>query len=341
MKVTEILLERLDYSKYLPILKRIIKNTFYSINSDEDLYDPQSKVNQFFYDLQDDIDSQILKPLLKENPITINGNKVNHLLMSFNVTYDEPIGRLNIDSLNQHVADTLSAKYPKQEFKASSDITARYLRSHTSFTGEAEFSYEDATHNGLIKMDVRGSSVANYAFLSDDSKVLTASLEQLTNNIIGGIIHEVKHYIQSTNVAKNMGYNAQVNKFYTGDPKKLSADANLKNKQYNTTKGGYWLNADEMNSWSANAAAEINSVFGNDEASMLQYMNATMSNKPFSYNGVPVNTSLDHYRKMIFDKRHKINVNRDNLWRKFVKDVYKDIQMYKPTPSQTPQSKPV
>ena len=343
MKVTEILVERLDYSKYLPLLKRIIKNTYHSVNSDEDLYDAQSKVNQFFYDIQDDIDSQILKPLLKENPITINGNKVNHLLMSFNVTYDDAIGRMDIDALHQQVAGTLNAKYPNQQFAPSSDVTARYLRSHSAFTGEAEFSYEEETHNGLIKMDVRGSSVANYVFLSDDSKVLTASLDQLTSNIIGGIIHEVKHYIQSSKVAKNLGYNAQVNRFYTGDPKKLSADANLKNKQYNTTKGGYWLNADEMNSWSANAAAEINSVFGNDEASILQYMNAVMSGKQFNYNGVPVETSLNHYRKMIFDKRHTVNVNRDTLWKKFVKDVYKDVQLYKPavTPSQTPQAKPV
>jgi hypothetical protein len=233
--------------------------------------------------------------------------------------------------LNNQVVNLLKTKYPKQNFAASSDTTANYIRSHTSFTGEAEFSYEADTRNGLIKMDVYGASIANYVFISDDTKVITASLDQLTNNIIGGIIHEIKHYIQSTKVAKNLGYNAQVNRFYTGDPKKLSdpqSGAVLKNKKYSTTKGGYWLNADEMNSWSANAAAEINSIFGADKQAIAQYMNAVMAGKQFNYKNTPVDTSLNHYRKMIFDKRHHVNVDRDSLWRKFVKDVYKDVQMY-------------
>lgn len=339
MRAKEFITERLDYSKYLPVLKRIIKNTFYSVNSDEDLYDPQSKVNQFFYDMQHDIDAQILKPLLKENPIVIEGQKVRHLLMSFEVTYEGEIGRLDIAALNQHVVDQLHGKYPEQSFKPSTDLTATFLRSHSAFTGEAQFSYEQETHNALINMEVRGTSVANYAFLSDDTKVITASLDQLTNNIIGGIIHEVKHYIQSTNVAANFGYNAQVNRFYTGDVAQLSnpeTSGDYKNDLYNDTEEGYWLNADEMNSWSANAAAEINSIFGADKKSAHTYLNAIAGGKGFNYNGVPVETSMNKYHQMIFNPETHVNTDRNTIWKKFIKDVYKDVQMYQP--AQTPSA---
>lgn len=329
MRAIEFITERFDYSKYLPILRRIIKNTFHSINSDEDFYDAKSKVNQFFYDMEQDIDTMILKPLLKENPITINGKPVNHLLMSFRVKYEgEPLsGTPDIDSLNNQVAAELGKKYSKQRFEPSTDLTIRYLRSMTSFVGEAEFGYEEDTHNGLINMDVRGTQIANLAFMSDDSKIVTASLDHLTNDIIGKLMHEIKHYIQSTKVAKNMGYNAQVNRFYTGDKKKL-ASGDYKNKHYATSDSGYWLNADEMDSWAANAASEINSIFGTDHASRNQYMQAVMSGQPFNYHGAPVDTTLNTYRTKIFDQRRKVNVDRNTLWKKFVKDVYKNVQMY-------------
>lgn len=342
MRANEFLTERFDYSKYLPILRRIIRNTFQSINADEDFYDPKSKVNQFFYDLQDDIDSHILKPLLKENPITINGNKVNHLLMSFKVLYEgKPIGTPDVDALNTQVANTLQQKYSKQRFEPDTNLTVSFIKSHTSFVGEATFGYEEETHNGIITMDVRGTMIANFAFMSDDTKIVTASLENLTNDIIGKLMHEIKHYIQSSKVVKNLGYNAQVNKFYTGDVKKLSdpqSGGHYKNKLYNTDTG-YWLNADEINSWATNAAAEINNVFGNDVASKNQYMNAVMSGKPFSYNGAPVDTTLNTYRTKIFDKRRNVNVDRNQLWRKFIKDVYHDVQLFNPSTSQKPPSK--
>lgn len=342
MRANEFITERFDYSKYLPILRRIIKNTFHSINSDEDLYDPVSKVNQFFYDLQDDIDSHILAPLLKENPITIEGSKVNHLFMSFKVNFAEKVpagGRLDVNALNSQVANTLQQKYSKQRFEPSTDLTVSFLKSMTSFVGEATFGYEEDTHNGLINMDVRGEMVANFAFMAEDSKIVTASLELLTNDIIGKLMHEIKHYIQSSKVAKNLGYHAQVNRFYTGDPKKLShpeTGGHYKNKMYDTDTG-YWLNADEMNSWATNAAAEINSVFGNDVNAKNQYMNAVMSGKPFNYNGAPVDTTLNTYRAKIFDKRRKVNVDRNTLWRKFIKDVYHDVQLF--NTSQTQPSK--
>lgn len=345
MRANEFITERFDYSKYLPILRRIIKNTFHSINADEDLYDPASKVNQFFYDLQDDIDTHILKPLLKENPITINGNKVNHLLMSFRVNFEggkppRP-GTLDVDAVNQQVATTLQQKYSKNQFTPSTDLTTSFLKTMTSFVGEATFGYEEDTHNGIINMDVRGSMIANFAFMSDDTKIVTTSLEVLTNDIIGKLMHEIKHYIQSSKVIKNMGYNAQVNRFYTGDPKKLShpkTGGDYKNQLYDKSDSGYWLNADEMNSWATNAAAEINNVFGNDTASKNQYMNAVMSGKPFTYNGAPVDTTLNTYRNKIFDKRRRVNVDRNTLWRKFIKDVYHDVQLF--STSQKQPSKP-
>ncbi len=341
MRATEFITERFDYSKYLPILKRIIKNTFYSINADEDFYDPKSKVNQFFYDLQHDIDEQILKPLLKENPIVIDGHKVNHLIMSFKVKFEGGnIGTLNVDSLNQQVASTLQQKHPKQKFEPSTDLTVSYLKSNTSFVGEATFGYEEDTNNGIINMDVRGSMVAVYAFASDDTKIVSASLDLMTNDIIGKLMHEIKHYIQSSKVAKNFGYNAQVNRFYTGDVKKLTnpqTGGHYKNQLYDKSDSGYWLNANEMNSWATNAAAEINSVFGNDVAAKSQYMNAVMSGKPYSYRGAPVDTTLNTYRAKIFDKRRHVNVDRNTLWRKFIKDVYHDVQLF--STSQKPPSK--
>ena len=110
------------------------------------------------------------------------------------------------------------------------------------------------------------------------------------------------------------------------------------NKHYATSDSGYWLNADEMDSWAANAASEINSIFGNDLASRNQYMQAVMSGQPFNYHGAPVDTTLNTYRTKIFDKRRKVNVDRNQLWRKFVKDVYKNVQMYHPSTSQTQPS---
>lgn len=342
MRAKEFITERLDYSKYLPVLKRIIKNTFYSVNSDEDLYDPQSKVNQFFYDLQHDIDSHILKPLLKDHPITVTNEqgenvKVRHLLMSFDVSYDDPIGQLNIDQLNAHVVDQLSSAYPDKKFKPGVETTVMFLKSHSALTGEAQFSYEDDTHNGLINMAVRGSSVANYVFLLEDTKIVTAGLELLTNNIIGGIIHEVKHFIQSTNVTANLGYNAQVNRYYTGDKDKLTgnthASADYKNDLYDQGEEGYWLNADEMDSWAANAASEINNIFGADTKSAADYLNAIAGGQEYVYNGVPIVTSMTQYYNTIFDDNVQMNTDRDTVWRKFIKDVYKDVQMYKPAPA--------
>ncbi len=336
MRANEFITERFDYSKYLPVLNRIIKNTFHSINSDEDFYDATSKVNQFFYDMEHDIDALILAPLLKENPITINDNQVNRLLMSFKVEFgSKPMtGTPDVDSLNAHVASELGKMYSKQRFQPSTDLTIRYLRSLTSFVGEAEFGYEAETHNGLITMDVRGTDIANLAFMSDDSKIVTASLDHLANDIIGKLMHEIKHYIQSTKVAKNMGYNAQVNKFYSGDKKKL-ASGDYRNQYYATSDSGYWLNADEMDSWAANAASEINSIFGKDLGSRNQYMQAVMSGKPFTYHGAPVDTTLNTYRTKIFDKRRKVHVDRNQLWRKFVKDVYANVQMYQPAAQPT------
>jgi hypothetical protein len=347
MRAKEFITERLDYSDYLPVLKRIIKNTFYSINSDEDLYDPESKVNQFFYDIQHDIDAKVLAPLLKANPITITddeGNKikVRHLLMSFNVRFDEPMGSLDIDGLNAHAVEQLSATYPDKDFKPSSETTAMFLRSYSALTGEAQFSYEEDTHNGLINMDVRGSSVANYVFLMEDTKIVTAGLDLLTNNIIGGIIHEVKHFIQSTSVIANFGYNADVNKYHTGDVDKLNDPENYpdyKSDLYAQGEEGYWLNADEMNSWSANAAAEINNIFGSDTESAKAYINAIAGGQEYVYNGVPVWTTLGHYYNTIFDDEVQVNTDRNNLWKKFIKDVYKDVQMYqaKQAPSKVQQ----
>ena len=230
-------------------------------------------------------------------------------------------------SMSAMVQKSLRNRYPGHQLpKGGADTIAQYIRSHSDFTGEGEFSIDTDSKNAFIKIDIHGSEVANYLFNADNQLIADASLKTLGNNILGKLMHEIKHFIQNSKVSKNLGHNAQVNKFYTGDPAKLTPQQ--KNKKYTTTQSGYWLNADEMDAWAANVAAEIKNVFGNDTHAMNQYMNNASKNQITYHNNVPVNTSLNHYRNQIFNPKYRVNVDRNKLWHRFIKDVYKDLQLH-------------
>ena len=324
MRANEFLAERLDYSAYIPVLHRLISDIFNQVVTDEYSHDAKSKVNTFFYELQELIDTKILTPLLKKNPIVIEQVPIRFITVSFKPTFTSDMGKMSMGSVSANVQRSLKKQYPDAPLpKGGTDTIAQYIKSHLDFTGEAEFNFDPETKNAIIRIDVRGSEVANYLFNSDNTAIATASLKTLTSNIAGKLFHEIKHFIQGTKVTKNFGFNAQVNKFYTGNPKKID-----KNKHYATTKSGYWLNSNEMDSWAANAAAEINNIFGHDVDAINQYMNIASKGQTTSYNNVPVNTSLNHYYSQIFNPRYKVNTDRQTLWRKFIKDVYKDLQHY-------------
>ena len=326
MKVSEILKEDFDYSQYIPVLKKLITDTFYETLRDEDYDDPKSKVNAFFYSLQDKIDDHVMKPLLKANPIVINQVPIRFLTVSFKPSFDGQVGKMSLGSMSALTQKAMRQRYPGQPLpQAGAKTVAQYIKSHTDFTGEADFHFNSETKNALINIGIHGSEVANYLFNVDEQQIADASLKTLTSGITGKLFHEVKHFIQNTKVAKNMGYNAQVNKFFTGP---ANATAQQKNKHYTNTKSGYWLNTDEMDAWAANAAAEISNAFGGDKPAMNQYMNNVSAGHTTTHNGVPVSTSMDHYRREIFNPRYNMNTDRQTVWRRFVKDVYKDLQLH-------------
>ena len=324
MRANEFITERFSYQEYLPKLKRLISDTFYDVVGDEDNPDPVSKVNAFFYELQNRIDDDILAPLIKKNPLVINNVPIRHLTVSFRPKFTGQVGRLNIGSMSAKAQQHLNKYYPGvQRAAAGVDTTAKYIKSHVDFTGEAEYGIDQETKNAIININIHGTELANMLFQAENSAIATAALGSLTSGIIGKLFHEIKHFMQSTKVIGKFGYNAQVNKFYTGDPKKID-----KNKHYEKTKSGYWLNTDEMDAWAANAAADINNVFGKDKQAIVDYMNATAQGQAYLHNGVPVNTTLNTYRSQIFNPRYQMNTDRQVVWRRFVKDVYKDLQMH-------------
>ena len=136
------------------------------------------------------------------------------------------------------------------------------------------------------------------------------------------MMHEIRHFMQSTKVAANVGSDADLRKFYVGDKTKT-------NKQLYKTKQGYYLNTDEMDSWAANIAGEIKNTFGNDRRGIDWYLNVVTRGKTARYNNLPVSTTLDHYKDIIINGKAELNVDRQELWKKLIKNVYKDLQFYK------------
>jgi hypothetical protein len=336
MRAKEFLSERFDYSGYIPILSRLVTDIFYATSAADEYDSPAAKVNAFLYELQEEIDDKILTPLLKDNPIVDRGVQIRSLTISFKPTFDSAMGSLNMGKMSSSVQRTLRKQYPANPLPPAGPTTvAQFLKSHIDFTKEADFHVSPDARSAIINIGMRGSEIANYIFLAEDGAIATAGLKTLSSGIAGKLFHELKHFMQTTKVSKKVGTDVDVNRYYTGNPKTMN-----KVHHYNNTKSGYWLNSDELDSWAANAAAELHNVFGTDVQAMTDYLNATSIGQTINYNGVPVKTTMDSYYQQVFNPRYKMNTPRQDVWRKFVKNVYKDVQMYLKGTSQTQPAMP-
>jgi hypothetical protein len=327
MRFTEVLTERLDYSAQVVKLTRMAADVYQETNNDYDNDDPVSKINAFLYGLEERIDQEILAPLLAEYPIIDNGVKIVSLTVSFKTIFGKPVKPISPERLALNVRtrmqDTLGYDLAGV---SDTELLTQYINGHVHFTKEAEFYLYTKTKSALIRIDVFASKLASMLFLVKDPKFNQMAMRTFVNDLTAQLFHEVKHYLQANKVAGNLGSADkvdQVNKFYTGNPKSMR-----KTHKYNNTKVGYRLNANEMESWATNIASEIYNVFGEDQTAISRYMNAVSQGTTFSYKGVPVDTHLSFYHSEIFKPSYKLNTDRNVLWQKLLKDVYKNIQMF-------------
>ena len=225
--------------------------------------------------------------------------------------------------------------------------TAEYFKSNQDFTAEASYYVNATVKSALIEIEIHTAEVGSFLFANDNTALVTAALSTLTHNIIGKLFHELKHFMQDVKISGAGMGNKYVNKHYTGSP---NARARDKQRSYQTTTPGYWLNSKEMDAWAANIAAEISNIFGKDVAGMTNYLNAAAVGSTIVYKGVPVNTSMNSYHQILFDKRNKMNTDPNVVWQKFIKMIYKDLAMHINAPQskitqraktlQTPPAKP-
>jgi hypothetical protein len=318
MRLKEILSERLDYSKEIGILRKIVISVFDNVNTEQD--DPVAKATTFLYELQDKIDDQILSLILDKYPIILEDTEIKSLTVSF-----KPIAgpALRSPSVKQLAMNIRRGMNDKDLDVSDAELLTQYINGRVSFTKEAEFFVYTEAKSALIRVETFVNKLANFLFIVQDPQINRVALSVFTNDLIGQIFHEVKHHVQTNKIADKFGYDKQVNRFYTGNPKTMR-----KNQKYEKTKSGYWLNSNEMDAWSTNIAAEIHNIFGSDQQAAVQYMIAVGQNKPFRHKGVSVNTHLAHYRDEIFNPRYKMNTDRTVLWQKLLKDVYKNLQMF-------------
>jgi len=320
MNAQEIIInERFDYSPYIPVFKKEINNAIRSTVGQRDLT-PQGKVNDCFFNLSYTLEKSVLDPLLKANPLTVNNVKIRNLSISFKVTFPSPIGKNPVTRAD--IQKFVSKKFPNSDLSNAEYSIPQAIRSYIDFTKGAEFKIDDSAKNAYIKINIDGSRVYNYIFGNTDSESATASIAKLSNEILNMMMHEIRHFMQSTKVAANVGSDADLRKFYVGDKTKT-------NKQLYKTKQGYYLNTDEMDSWAANIAGEIKNTFGNDQKGIDWYLNVVTRGKTARYNNLPVSTTLDHYKDLIINGKAELNVDRQELWKKLIKNVYKDLQFYK------------
>lgn len=347
MRATEFLTERFDYTKYINPLSRLITDTFYEVVADEDYDDTEAKINEFLYRLEPVIDKKILAPLLKENPIVYDGVKVVSLTISFETIWSgKPMAPPNMGALSAGVQRSLRQTYPGVAMpRASNDVTAQHLKTNMDFTQLARFYVHPEAKSGIINIEIRASHLGSFLFLSDNSALVTSALQTLTSNIMGKIFHEVKHFMQATKTAKSTETDprkrADLNRYYTGDYKTMDKQAHYNATRANGELGdGYWLNADEMDSFAANAAAEINNIFGNDVAAINNYLNAASRGQTIMHNGIPVHTTVGHIYRELYNPENQMNTDRTVVWKKFMKNVFKDVQMYLNRSVKTSQKQP-
>jgi hypothetical protein len=333
MRATEFIAERLDYQAYVSPLKNIITNAFYDVVADDEYDDVESKINDFFYRLQEMIDSKVLAPMLKANPMVYNGVQIRSLTVSFEPMYTTPVGKTNLGAVSANVQRAIRSRYPGVSVPANAKTNAQYLKSHLDFTKEATFHVDASAKSAIINIEIHAGEVASHLFNSEQPEMATASLSTLTYNIIGKIMHEVKHFVQTTKVAAKGKAGQYLNRHFTGDP---HATQQQKRTSYEKTNSGYWLNTDEMDAFAANAAAELANIFGRDTAGIHNYLNAVSKGQTIVYNGVPVNTTMNGYYAQVFNKRYKVNTDRNEIWKRYIKNVYKDLAHYLNTSQKQP-----
>jgi hypothetical protein len=328
MKASEILTERFDYSGYIPIVRNLVHDLFHKVQA-TDQPDPAQKVTHFLAVLQDAINKQVLAPIIADNSLVYNGVQIDTLQLTMLPTFDKPMGKMNLGSMSAKVQQGIRKGYPNAQMpKAGVATMSQYVKGHVSFIGEASFQVFPKTQSAAINMEINGSSMANYLFLMDAEaagSVVDAGLNTFASGLVGKLFHEVKHYMQNVKIASkpHLDPTVDLNRYYTGDPKTMN-----RARKYTNTKSGYWLNSDEMDSWASDVAAQIVNIFGTDTQAMVDYLNAASTGQTTMHNNVPVKTDLGHYYRQVFNKRYKVNTPREDIWRKFIKNVYKDIQLH-------------
>lgn len=301
MKVLDIITEAFEYNKYLPKIRKVVKDAFQSASKED--YGIKAQINFFLNEIRNELDEQVMDDILKRYPMTIAGRiPIRTLSASFKPEY-----------FKQEEIPFYATHIKKQ---------ADWIRTNVFFVREADFHMQADAKHALINMEVDATALAKYLFQQQDPKIITASLDAFTNNLIGKLFHEVKHHVQRTKTA-HMGI-LDVNKFYTGNPE----DPNNARKQYKT-KAGYWLNADEIDAWATTIASEIHNIYKDDMTKAGQYLNAVAQGKQIpDPAGFPASTALNHYRNVLFNKRTKTNTDKTVIWRRILKKVYKELGQF-------------
>jgi hypothetical protein len=326
MKATEILSERFDYSGYIPALQKTIYDTFYQVKATEGT--GQEKVAQFAQALQAAVSAQVVDPIAKAGNMVYNGTPITSIQFTIEPVFKGAVGKINVGSTSAKVQRSVKADYPYIEMpRAGIPTIAQYVKGNVHLIGKAYFQVHPKQQSAEIAMDIDGTNVANYMFLMDDQiagEIVQSALSTFTNKFIGQLFHEIKHYMQLGKIAQKPHLDAskEYDRYYTGNPKTMDRAKHYKNKS------GYWLNSAELDSWAANVASEIVNIFGTDTQAMVAYLNAAGKGQTTIHQGLPVKTHLATYYNHIFNPRYKVNTPRQDIWRKFVKNVYKDIQLY-------------
>lgn len=292
MKVLDIITEGFQYKQYIPIITDIVNTSFQKAYKSRN-YDLEGKVNDFLYRISNQVDEKVLIPILSEYPLEIRKIPIKTLSLSFTKPFDLSE---SIESIEF---------FPEAIFKFDAEVKQVYI--------EVEADYK------LIEY---------YLFRQDNPKDLTKSIKRLISNLIGILMHEVKHHIQKYKVSKRQGSYVRsdlLNKFYTGDP---GSDDFSRNKEYQTP-AGYFLNAFEIDAWATGIASDIANKFNNNVKAMNQYLNnASKGIATKTADGQLITTTLNTYHDKLFNPQLKTNTDKNVIWRRIIKKVYKNLEQF-------------
>jgi hypothetical protein len=292
MKVLDIIVESFEYKQYTPVIRKIVNDSFTAAYK-EKRYDLKGKINDFLNQISNKIDQQVLATILEEHPLVINDIPIATLSLSF-------------ETNTEQVSDPVES---------------------VEFLPEASFRFDETAKQVYISLDANINAIAWYLFKAEDPKQLTKGLNRFESNLVGKLMHEVRHHVQKYKISQKQGSNVKshlLNKFYTGNPRSNQFN---KNAEYQTD-AGYFLNAHEIDAWSADIANDISNQFGNNVKAMNQYLNNASKGIASHIAGKPVSTTLDSYYRTLFDPKTKTNTDKNTIWRRIIKKVYKDLQQH-------------